>query len=140
MISAMSKSHSLSVVFGLAVAFSAIGCGSNHRDSLSETQVVNATIAALGDAAMSEESFSSVFASGSAPSTREDYATCNYEVIGDPSISGAEATAEVQVTTGFADSSQGDRAKGSDNKEVRKVTWTLAKEGEEWKIKDAPLQ
>jgi len=130
----------LAVLLGLALTISAFGCGSNYRASLDEDQQVTATIAALGDAAMSEESFLSVFASGSAPDAREDYATCIYEVVGDPAISGDEATAEVQVTTGFADSSQGDRAKAAETRETRSVTWTLSKEGEVWKIKDAPLQ
>jgi len=136
------KNNTLRTVLTTVVLFSAVGCGSNHRDSLSESQVVNATVAALGDAAMSEESFASVFASGAAPSSREAYATCNYEVIGTPSISGEDATADVQVTTGFVDGSQGDNAarKSGGERETRNVTWTLTKEGTEWKIKDAPLE
>ncbi len=128
------------VLLGLTLTIAVVGCGSNYRASLDENQQVTATIAALGDAAMTEEAFASVFAGGAAPDTREDYATCIYEVVGDPAISGDEATAEVQVTTGFADSSQGDSAKAADTRETRNVTWTLSKEGQEWKIKDAPLQ
>ncbi len=126
----------------VALVLSVTGCGSNYRDSLSASQEVNATIAALGDAAMEDSSFASVFVAGTSPANRKDYATCNYEVVGEPSISGDEATAEVQVTTGVSDGSNSDQPAKKDlgQKETRTVKWSLAKEGDEWKIKDAPLQ
>ncbi|TWT60168.1 hypothetical protein [Rubinisphaera italica] len=130
------------VTCGFVSMLFSVGCGSNYRDSLSASQEVNATIAALGDAAMEDSSFASVFVAGTSPANRKDYATCNYEVVGEPSISGDEATAEVQVTTGVSDGSNSDKPAKVDSgkQETRNVTWSLSKEGDEWKIKDAPLE
>ena len=120
------------------------GCGgSNARGELSEEQKVAAVVMAISDAAGDEETFQNYFVSGKAPNTGEEYSSCVFEVPEDPVISGDEATAKVKLTTGMADSSQSDspkpKASGAATKETREVTWTLAKSGGEWKIKNAPL-
>ena len=97
-----------------------------------------AVLSGVNDAAGDEETFKSIFVGGSAPEDREKYFSSQIEVIGTPEISGNEAAVKVKISQGAAQSEGGDGPKTAEVNEGE-VTWTLQKEGETWKIKDAPL-
>jgi hypothetical protein len=54
------------------------------------------------------------------------YSQFMYDVVGSPSIQGDQATAKIQIRT------EGGQDKGS-------LEWTFVKQGDKWKIKNAPL-
>ncbi|MFQ3594105.1 MAG: ABC transporter substrate-binding protein, partial [Gemmataceae bacterium] len=71
------------------------------------------------------QKFSSYFVSRTAKKNTE-YAKYMFDVKGSPSIQGDQATAQVAV-------------RQDNGKDKGEVQWTFVKEGNTWKIKDAPL-
>ncbi|QDU40333.1 hypothetical protein Mal4_46890 [Maioricimonas rarisocia] len=119
------------------------GCGQDLDADLSESQEINAAIAGLNDAAGQDEAFASVFVDGATPGERAPYASVAYEVAGEPSVSGDEATVDVKIIPGMVNSMAGDKPqKGSSDAALQASTqtWTLQKVGGTWKLKDAPIQ
>lgn len=117
----------------------AVGCGggSDAPDS-EEPQKVAAVVSGLNDAAGSDETFSSVFVGGQAPEDRDKYYSTSIEIIGIPEVSGDTATAVIKISQGNAESEGNSDTKATDVSNGE-VTWSLKKEGGEWKIQDAPL-
>lgn len=113
------------------------GCG-NEIPGSDEVSQVAAVVTSVNDAAGSETMFQEMFVGGSAPEGREKYFSAIIKLEGTPDISGEEATVNVKISQGA--SSQEGRG-GMESEEVASgaVTWTLQKQGETWKIKDAPL-
>lgn len=117
------------------------GCGGNTAPPTSVEQNVFAPVVGLGDASGSETMFQAAFVSGAAPENREDYAKFAFVVDGEAEINGDEASVPVKVIGGVTSSQGGDsaaKAKAGDKSET-KMTWKLQREGEEWKLKEAPL-
>lgn len=117
------------------------GCGQDLDADPSESQQVASVITGLNDAAGQDEAFQAIFVDGAAPAEREPYATVAYEVVGEPTVSGEEATVDVKIIPGVMNSMGGDRpAKQDASLELSTQTWTLQKVGGTWKLKDAPIQ
>lgn len=118
------------------------GCGGGEASQQpSVEQNVFAPITGLGDASGDEAMFQAVFVSGSVPENRTDYGKYAYVVDGTAAISGDEATVPVKIIGGIVSSQEGDSTdqKKATDKSETKMTWKLQREGEEWKLKEAPL-
>jgi len=127
----------LSIVLGL---FLLSGCGGDPvKPGTEEHQQVAAVIAGVNDAAGDEETFQSIFVSGSAPAEQSKYYSAKIEVVGQPQVSGDTATAQVKISQGASES----EGRGGEPEATKvgsgEVTWTLKKEGDAWKIEKAPL-
>lgn len=146
MLKRLELSENVSKLFSILPVLSLLvvsGCGSNVRGELNETEEITAHVLSLGDAAGDEASFQEFFVEGAAPENREEYATSIFEISGEPSVSGNEAEVTVKVTPGAAAGNLGDSAakqKSGDATGPSEVTWTLKKDGDQWKIQDAPLK
>ncbi|MEW4528686.1 MAG: hypothetical protein ACF8PG_12425 [Maioricimonas sp. JB045] len=120
------------------------GCGQDLDADPSESQQVSSAITGLNDAAGQDEAFLSMFVDGAAPAERGPYATVAYEVVGEPSVSGDEATVDVKIIPGVMNSMGGDKPAKKDASEAdiqpSTQSWTLQKVGGTWKLKDAPIQ
>lgn len=118
------------------------GCGGpEHTAGSTEAEEVAAVVTGINDVVEDQEAFQQLFVSGSAPEDPSAYGQYGYEVVGMPEISGDQATVNMKVFGGMAGSQSGDSAENSEGgaQQEGEVTWTLQKEGESWKIKDAPL-
>lgn len=116
------------------------GCGSEDTKPTVE-QDVFAHVVGLGDSVGSDEMFQAAFISGAVPKNRKDYGKYAFVVDGGAEINGNEAIVPVKVIGGYISSQEGDKAakeKLSEKTET-KMTWKLQREGNEWKIKEAPL-
>jgi len=113
------------------------GCGSDIPGSDEATQVA-AVVTSVNDAAGSETMFKEIFVGGTAPEGREQYFSAIIEINGTPDINGEEATVKVNISQG-ASEEEGRGAMENEKITSGAVTWTLQKQGETWKIKDAPL-
>jgi hypothetical protein len=118
------------------VVLLAAGCGGSaggrkEDGSLSDREQVRQYIQSMGDIAGTPASFAKQFADGAAPAKADmaKYAAFEFNVAGDPTISGDSATVPVQVL----------KSGGGVDEVVGTTTWTLAKAGDGWKIKTAPL-
>lgn len=115
------------------------GCGDAPTPGQEEDQQVATVVSGVNDAAGDEETFKSLFVSGNAPEDRSKYFSSAIEVVGTPEVTGDTAKAVVKISQGSSES----EGKNSDPKAKDvgsgEVTWTLKKEGETWKIQDAPL-
>ncbi len=114
------------------------GCGGRDVPVLDETQVVEAVVTAIGDAAGDEAAFKAMFVDGAAPEDRQAYFSAAISMVGPPTIEGDTATATVKVPQGNAES-EGSGGTKSTKVADGEVTWTLQKVSGEWKLKDAPL-
>lgn len=114
------------------------GCGGRDVPVLDETQVVEAVVTAIGDAAGDEAAFKAMFVDGAAPEDRRTYFSAAISMVGPPTIEGDTATATVKVTQGNAES-EGKGGTKSTKVADGEATWTLQKVSGEWKLKDAPL-
>lgn len=117
------------------------GCGGGGVPKPTVEENVYAHVVGLGDASGSEDMFQAAFVSGAAPKNRKDYSKYAFVVDGTAEISGDEATVPVKIIGGVMSSQEGDSAakeKAGDKSETQ-MTWKLQREGEEWKIKEAPL-
>lgn len=117
------------------------GCGGGDDTSITVEQEVYANVVALGDASGDEAMFQAAFVSGAVPENRQDYGKYAYEVDGTAEINGDEATVPVKIIGGIFSTQGGDSSskKKTDEKSETKMTWKLQREGEEWKLKEAPL-
>lgn len=118
------------------------GCGGGSGvPETSVEQDVYAHVVGLGDSCGSDEMFQAAFIAGAVPENRKDYGKYVFVVDGSAEINGNEAIVPVKVIGGYMSSQEGDKAakaKPGDKSET-KMTWKLQREGEEWKIKEAPL-
>ena len=117
------------------------GCGGGGVSETTVEQDVYAQVVGLGDSSGNEEKFQAAFVAGAAPKNRKDYGQYVFLVDGDAEINGNEATVPVKIMGGFVSSQEGDSAAKTKpgEKTETKMTWKLQREGEEWKIKEAPL-
>jgi len=120
------------VVVVLALGAAAAGCGGGSGGprppgyGSEDGKLIADVIDAFNEVKYDPARAKKLFASGQAPSTRQ-YDPYRYDVDGNPSVSGATATARIKVI--------GD----ADSKEKGTAEWTFSKEGSGWKIKTAPL-
>ncbi len=118
---------------GLALIMVVVGCDSGPagRPDDSDEARINFLLGALNgrarSAAQEPEDFRQLFAAGAAPAESEipRYAKAGFYSKG-VSISGDTATVKVEVET-------------MEGELDELLQWTLVREGESWKIKDAPL-
>lgn len=109
-----------------------VGCGSSTGPSYGGEE--GRKIAQLVDALIDDRSdirrTSAHFAQGSSPKPEEwkKLAPFSFELVGNPSITGTDATAKVRVVY---DSDH--------SKEKGEVEWKFRKEGDKWKIVSAPI-
>ena len=109
------------------------GCGSQSSTGPSYGGEEGRKIAILVDALIDDRSnyrrMTAHFTSGSAPDNQQwrKFAPYSFEVVGDPVVSGATATAKVRIVF------------DSNREEKGEVEWAFAKDGENWKITAAPL-
>lgn len=116
-------------LFSLALA----GCGSNTGSQSQEqskqpqdaTEAIRGLIADVPDKTSSPIPAKQLFMNPPPAGQLKRYAANSYEVVGSAQMSGDTATARVKVTT-------------DDGKESE-VEWSFVKDGEHWKLKDAPL-
>ncbi|KAA0143172.1 hypothetical protein [Gimesia chilikensis] len=118
-----------------------VGCGGDGDTQTTVEQDVLAQVAGLGDSSADEQMFQAAFVAGAAPENRKDYGKYAYMIDGQAEISGDEATVPVKIIGGIVSSQEGDSAarKKAGEKTETKMTWKLQREGNEWKLKDAPL-
>lgn len=122
----------------LAISFLS-GCGGSvEMPGTDEASQVSAVLTGVNDAAGDESAFQSIFVGGAAPEDRAKYYSAKIELVGTPNISGDQAEVKVKISQGAAETEGGDGPEAEDVSEGE-VTWTLQKEGDAWKIKDAPL-
>ena len=114
-----------------------VGCGEAPMPGSDESQQVAAVVTAINDAAGDEAAFKEMFVGGNAPEERGKYFSASIELL-DVSVSGSDATAKVKISQGAAES---EGKGGTKEEEVGsgEVSWTLKKEGDGWKVQDAPL-
>ncbi|QDV71393.1 hypothetical protein Poly24_51290 [Rosistilla carotiformis] len=134
------KNVSKLFIVALLAAPALVGCGSTDPVQVTDAQNLNAQVEGLGDAAGDEESFSKAFVTGAAPENRKDYGARGFQVVGEATVDGDSATVPVKIFGGVYSTSgkDGGRKKPSDATETEQV-WTLQRNGDVWKIKDAPL-
>jgi hypothetical protein len=123
----------------VAVALALTGCGGSSKVD-PDVQNVGSQVTGLGDLAGMPEQFALAFVPGAAPKDAAAYGDYGYEVVGPATINGDTATVEVKIFGGVHSPADGDAAKKASASGEFTKTWTLQKVGEEWKIKDAPLQ
>jgi hypothetical protein len=115
----------------LLLAAACGGCGTRSVPGPDQTEAgaLAVVVRTVPDRVRNPNSFRELFADGAAPTEaqRPLYARYQIEPISVPRIEGDTATVEVRVYD--------DRA----GKDIGKVTWTLAKQGDKWKLKTAPL-
>ena len=121
----------------LGICLLTSGCSEELPGKDESTQVA-AVVTAVNDAAGSETTFKELFVGGNAPEERTKYFSAIIEPVGTPEVSGNEATFKIKVSQGAAEE-EGRGAQESEEISSGEVTWTLQKEGETWKLKDAPL-
>ncbi|QDV49632.1 hypothetical protein [Gimesia fumaroli] len=114
------------------------GCGGGGVPEPTVEEHVYAHVVGLGDASGSEKMFQSAFVTGAVPQNRKDYGKYVYVIDGTAEIDGDEATVPVKIIAGMVVSPKGAQGKTAEQTET-KMTWKLKREGEEWKIKEAPL-
>ncbi|MCA9016926.1 MAG: hypothetical protein KDA77_16460 [Planctomycetaceae bacterium] len=117
------------------------GCGGGGVAQPTVEENVYAHVVGLGDASGSEEMFQAAFVSGAAPENRKEYGKYAFVVDGVAEINGDEAIVPVKIIGGVLSSQGGDsssKANPGDKTETQ-MTWKLQREGEEWKLKEAPL-
>lgn len=118
-----------------------LGCGGSGAGlQATDEQNLYAQIEGLGDAAGSDEMFSSAFVEGATPKNRSDYASRGYQIMEKATIEGDTASVPVKIFGGVYASDAGDRASESATIPEVETTWTLQKSGDTWKIKEAPLE
>lgn len=125
------------LLLGLTISV-VCGCGGRDVPTLNETQVVEAVVTSVGDAAGDEAAFQSIFVDGSAPENRAQYFSAAISLVGEPVVDGDSATATVKVAQGSSES-EGAGAIKSEEVADGEVTWKLQKVAGEWKLQDAPL-
>jgi len=130
------KNWMLTLSFSFAFAL-LTGCGETAPGK-DEGTLVEAVVRSVNDAAGSDEMFREIFVGGTAPAEREKYFSSIIQVVGTPEISGNEAKVNVEISQGAA-AEEGRGAKKSEEIAEGQVTWTLQKQGEVWKLKDAPM-
>ena len=115
---------------GLMVMLLAIhaGCGGNDSPQvLADDELVGGLVGSMSDYVRSPENFQFAFSQGSAPadSQRQRYREHGY-VVKAVRISGDQAEITVGVTS-------------ADNAPLGDMTWTAARQGDQWKLTAAPL-
>jgi hypothetical protein len=113
--------------FLLAVLLSSCSSGGVSSYGGEEGKKVADLISNLDDDL--QESPKTVFATGSVPQPNvlKKYLGMTYSLVGKPSVDGTTATARVAIER----SATGDK--------VGEMDWTFVKEGDAWRIKNAPL-
>jgi hypothetical protein len=116
-----------------AAAVPAAGCGGPDGHSppapdfgSADGKQIAELVSELNEAKANPQRFRAVFAAP-APTNGKAYDAFNFDVSGRPTVSGAQATATVKVRSDADQSERGEKE------------WTFVKEGDKWKIKDAPL-
>lgn len=133
------KINNLVVLASSLLLFSTIGCGSAAVKSTDE-QNAFASVEGLGDVAGDEKMFASAFVSGAVPDDRVEYGKRGYQVNGDATFDGDQATVPVKIFGGVhATSSSESRSSRASKVADTEQTWTLQRVDGQWKIKDAPL-
>ncbi len=118
---------------GLALIMVVVGCNSGPSGDPTESEegrikfLLGSVGGAASSAARKPEDFQMLFAAGAAPEESEAprYAKCGFYAK-DIKISGETATVEVEVET-------------VDGELDELLQWTVVREENSWKIKDAPL-
>jgi hypothetical protein len=127
----MNASRRLFLLLALGSLVGAVGCGGEPdgkpldmggEDGTKIATVIEDVNEAIGN----PKKLDILFVKGSKPTDTKKFARGNYSIAGKPSVSGESATAKVRV-----DSSEG--------KLLGEVEWKLEKDGDKWKIKDAPI-
>jgi hypothetical protein len=79
------------------------------------------------DLGTNAKKYDAAFVKGSKPADLKKFAQHSYGIVGRPKVEGASATCTVRVT------------KTATSEAIGEKEWVFAKEGDKWKIKDAPL-
>lgn len=117
----------------------ATGCGSKAIKPTDE-QNAFASVEGLGDMAGDDDTFASAFISGAVPDDRIEYGKRGYQVNGDATFDGDQATVPVRIFGGVhATSSRDTRNSRASTVAETEQTWTLQRVDGQWKLKDAPL-
>ncbi len=113
----------------LALLVVAVGCGQVEQDDSSEAGQVSLLISEVADAATKEQSLQALFAATAKPDKkqRQQYARFSYRPLETPVLAGDRATIKVRVRHARNDAEAGE------------MEWTAIKEGDAWKLEQAPL-
>ena len=120
------------LAFLLLFVVMAPGCGGSTTGpsyGSTEGRKIAELVLAVGDSPDAKK-LAAFFVQGSGPSKAAElnrFMSNYFELVGNPSVSGATATAKVKLR---------DHLSG---KEGGPVDWSFVKEGDQWKIKSAPL-
>ena len=92
-----------------------------------EVQNITSMVAVVADAASSDDALPKIFAEDALPppEERDRLASFSYAPVGAARIKGETATIKVRVR--------------KDDKEVGQMEWAFVRQGEQWKLKSAPL-
>ena len=126
---AMKKTLPLVIIGLLAVT----GCSRSAKQDgppVQDTAVLRNLVTQMGDASRGSDSFKAFFAKDAAvpaDAERVKYSSLYFNSVGDASIKGDSAVVKVRVTNDESSTPLG------------QVDWTFVKEGEQWKLKSAPL-
>lgn len=113
----------------LILLVSALGCGSRAEPGdQTAAEAITGLIADAPDKASSAQAAQQYFAEGAIPSpaTRKRYPAYTFEVAGKPTVRGDTATVEVRV-------------QDQDGRAAGQVRWSFVKQGDQWRVKEAPL-
>jgi hypothetical protein len=125
----MQKTLSMLVVSLVAVT----GCSRSAKEDgppVQETAVLRNLVTQMGDASRRSDTFRDFFAKDATippDAERVKYSSLYFNPVGDASLKGESAVVKVRVTNDESSTPLG------------QVDWTFVKEGEQWKLKSAPL-
>jgi hypothetical protein len=108
----------------------AVGCGTPPGDTplgADEAGKIALRVSMVNDDKSTPNTLSRHFAKGAVPKDLKKFPKFTYDTPEKPTVTGDTATVKVKMTAELGGKEQPDQ------------TWTLVKEGDEWKIKDAPL-
>jgi hypothetical protein len=114
-------------IFTLSIAL-VPGCGNTPTPpsyGSEDGKKIAELIADFNDSMADVKKFQTIFIIKPAK-TNKEYGRYMYDVSGSPSVSGEQATAKIKVTQ-------------DNGKDKGVVDWTFVKQGDKWKIKEAPL-
>lgn len=114
----------------LAVALALLaGCGGSDGKPLDmggeDGSKISTVIEDINDAVGNPKKLDTLFVKGAKPADPKKFAKCSFTIVGKPTVSGTTAASKVRVD--------------GDGKMLGEVEWKFEKDGDKWKIKDAPL-
>jgi|SRR5262245_65646715 len=119
----MRTARTATIVLGLLLLH---GCGSEAKREQQPDEQLVSLVTGTPDKALNAKQAKEHFVTVPAKGELQRYAQLSFEPAGSPSVSGNTATVPVKITA-------------PDGTLKGEVTWEFVKDGDRWKLKNAPL-